>query len=216
MDWEARDDDGYTPLDSAEYFADKKPDNEQLWRIRELYQTRRVLPHAQYISSFDGKRLMDAEEADAYPRISLIDTALAGDVESIGQLISAGAMVNECDDQGRTLLHLIAMGDRVPNAYRVALELVRHGGRKGVHWKAVTDEGMTALQLAEQACRRDDLADEARRETELIRELLRERQLPPGISYVFPCMDPRFCTRCESLSCTCPENDVPGMPGSFC
>ena len=62
----------------------------------------------------------------------------------------------------------------------------------------------------------DDLADEVRRELGLIRELLRERQLPLGMSYVFPCMDPRFCARCELLSCTCPENDVPGMPGSFC
>ena len=129
--------------------------------IRELYQTRRVPPHAQYISSFDGERLMDAAEAATYPRISVIATALAGDVESIGRFISAGAMVNERDDQGRTLLHLIVMGDRVPNAYRVALELVRHGGREGVDWNAVTDDGITARQLAEQTCRRDDLADDA-------------------------------------------------------
>ena len=216
MDWEACDDNGRTPLDLAEYFADEEPDNGKLPLIRELYQTRQVPPHAQYISSFDGERLLDAEEAATHPRISLIDTALAGDVESIGPLISAGAMVNERDEAGRTLLHLIAMGDRVPNAYRVALELVKHGGRKGVDWNAATDEGMTARQLAKQTWLRDDLADEARRELESIRELLRERRLPLGMSYVFPCMDPRFCAECESLSCTCPENDVPGMPGSFC
>ena len=216
MDWEARDDNGRTPLHLADIFAGRSPGSLQLRLIRKLYQMRRVPPHAQYISSFDGEWLMDAEDAATHPRISLIDTALAGDVESIGRLISAGAMANECDEAGRTLLHLIAMGDRVPNAYRVALELVRHGGRKGVDWNAVTDEGMTARQLAEQTWLRDDLAEEARRELELICELLRERQLPPGISYIFPCMDPRFCARCELLSCTCPENDVPGMPGSFC
>ena len=216
MDWEALDEYGTTPLEAADHWARRRPENAQLRLICELYQTRRVPPHAQYISSFDGERLMDVEEAATYPRISLIDTALAGNVESFGPLISAGAMVNERDEAGRTLLHLIAMGDRVPNAYRVALELVRHGGKTGVDWNAVTDEGMTALQLAEQTWKRDNLADEARRELELIRELLRKRRLPPGISYVFPCMDPRFCARCELLSCTCPENDVPGMHGSFC
>ena len=108
------------------------------------------------------------------------------------------------------------MCDCVPNAYCVALELVRHGGRSGVDWDAVTDEGMTARQLAGRTWLRADLADEARRELELIRELLRKRRLPPEISYVFPYMDPRFCRRCKFLSCTCPENDVPGMPGSFC
>ena len=182
MDWEALDDEGHTPLDVAEYFANKMPDDEQRPLIRELYRARRVPPHAQYISSFDGDRLMDVEEAATHPRISLIDTALAGDVESIGRLISAGAMANECDEAGRTLLHLIAMGDRVPNAYRVALELVRHGGRKGLDWDAVTDEGMTARQIAQQTWKRDDLADEVRRELELICELLRKRRLPPEIS----------------------------------
>ena len=107
--------------------------------ICELYRTQRVPPHAQYISSFDGERLMAAEEAATHSRISLIDTAISGNVNFIGRLISDGAIVNERDEHGRTLLHLIAMTEHVPNAYRVALELVRYGGRAGVDWEAVED-----------------------------------------------------------------------------
>ena len=124
-------------------------------------------------------------------------------------------MVNERDDQGRTLLHLIAMGDRVPNAYHVMLELLRHGGRAGVDWNAVTEDGMTARQLAKLAWRREDLDDGIREELAWIRGLLRKQSLPPGESYVFPCMDPDFCYDCCALPCTCPENDVRGMPGSL-
>ena len=187
----------------------------QLQLIRELYQTRRIPPHAQYISSFDRERLMEEAEIASRSRISLISTALAGDPDRIGPLISAGAMVNERDEHGWTLLHLIAAGDRVPNGYQLALELVRHGGRRGVDWDAVTDEGMTARQLADKAWQREDLDERARGEMKLIRELLRRRRLPLGQGYVFPCMDPIFCRRCELLKCTCPENDVRGMPGSL-
>ena len=183
--------------------------------IFELCRTRQLPPHAQFISSFDNERLMDEAEAATHPRISLIATALAGDIDSIGRLISAGVMVNERDEHGRTLLHLVAMGDRVPNAYRVALELVRHGGRAGVDWDAVTAEGMTADRLAENASRHEDFGDDVHAELNRIRELLRARRLPLGESYIFPCMDPHFCEDCELLPCACPENDVRGMPGSL-
>ena len=215
LNWNAREDDGDTPLEVADYWAHEDPDNKQLRSIHELYKMRQVPPHAQYISSFDGERLMDEAEAAKHSRISLIDTALAGDAELLGQLISAGAMVNERDEYGQTLLHLAAMGNRVPNAYRVALELVRHGGRIGVDWDAVTAEGMTARQLARQACKRKDLDDCVRKALEGIRELLRKRRLPPGESYIFPCMDSNFCRRCGSLPCVCPKNDVRGMPGAL-
>ena len=46
-------------------------------------------------------------------------------------------------------------------------------------------------------------------------DCLKGEVLPPGESYVFPCMDPDFCWDCELLPCTCPENDVRGMPGSL-
>ena len=124
-------------------------------------------------------------------------------------------MVNERDEHGRTLLHLIAMGDRVPNAYDVALELVRHGGRAGIDWDAVTEEGAKAEQLVETALLRDDLGDGVRQELKCIRELLSTRRLPPGENYIFPCMNPGFCMVCELLPCVCPENDVRGMPGSL-
>ena len=215
LNWDARDDNGCTPLRLADIFAKRSPGSLQRRLIRMLFQTRRVPPHAQYISSFDGERLMDAAEAATHPRISLIDTALAGDVESIGPLISAGAMVNERDEAGLTLLHLIAMGDSVPNAYHVTLELLRHGGWAGVDWDAVTEEGMTARQLAKLAWKREDLDDGICEELARIRGLLRKRCLPPGESYVFPCMDPKFCHECGTLPCTYPENDVRGMPGSL-
>ena len=215
LNWEARDDYGNTPLDLAERIANAKPDDEQLQLIHEIYRTRRVPSHAQYISSFDGERLMGAEEVAARPCVSLIDTALAGDIKLIGRLISAGAMVNERDEHGRTLLHLVAMGGRVPNGYCVALELVRHGGRRGVDWDAVADDGRTAAQLTDTALKREDLDDSARIELGKLRELLRQRRLPPGESYVFPCMDPDFCEECKLLPCVCPENDVRGMPGSL-
>ena len=215
LDWEARDDFGRSPVEDAEYWAKKRPDNEQQQLICELYRAQRVPPHAQYISSFKGELLMDAEEAATYPRISLIDTALAGNIDSIQELIAAGAMVNERDEAGRTLLHLIAMGDRVPHGYRVALELVRNGGQRGIDWDALTDNGMTARQLAKKAWQRDDLDGSMRAELAWIRGLLKKRCLPPGTSYVYPCMHPDFCHDCSTLPCTCPENDVRGMPGSL-
>lgn len=214
LDWDVRDKDGETPLESAESYAEKRPDDKRVQDIRDLYRTRSVPPHAQYISSFDGERLVDAGAAALRPRISLIEAGLTGHIASIGRLVSAGAMINERDDEGRTLLHLAAVGSRIPRAYDTAKEVVRHGGY-GVDWDAKTVEGRTALEIAEEMLKRRDLDGDTRREVGRVRELLKARRLPPGESYVFPCMDPDFCRKCESLRCTCIENDVPGMPGAF-
>ena len=148
-------------------------------------------------------------------RVSLIETVILGGVESIGALISAGAMVNERDEAGHTLLHLIAMGDRVANGYQVALELLRHGGPRGIDWDAVTNDGKTALVIAEENLQ-NDLGDDMRTEMTAIAEFLRYRHLPFGEQYVFPCMGPSYCQDCGSSRCSSPENDVPGMPGSYC
>ena len=217
MNWDALDDAGNTPLDLAEYFAYAKPEREQLPLIRELYRTRRIPPHAQYISSFDGERLMDAKETATLPRISLIDTALAGDVESIGRLISTGAMVNERDDAGRTLFHHLALHNPIPNREWVMLQLVRHSGYRGIDWEATTDDGQTASDLAAETLAMEDLDPGIRKEVTQVQWVLRTRYfvLPYGMTYIFPCMDPRYCRRCKCLPCQCPENDVPGMPGSF-
>ena len=217
LDWEARDDNGHTPLNAAEYFADEEPDNEQQQLIRELYQTRQIPPHAQYISSFDGERLLDAEEAATYPRVSLIDTALAGDVGLIGRLISAGAMVNERDEDGRTLLHHLALHHPIPNREQIMLELVRHSGYWGIDWEVKTAGGRTASDLAAETLAMEDLDFRIREEVTQVQWVLQTRYfvLPDGMDYMFPCMDPRYCSECESLPCQCPENDVPGMPGSF-
>ena len=217
LDWDALDDDGCSPLDLANQRAAADPDDEQRQLVCALYRSRRIPPHAQYISSFDGERLMDEEEASLHPRVSLIDAGLVGDVGRIGQLISAGAMVNERDAEGRTLLHLIALGNRIPNAYLIALELVRHGGMRGVDWGArVPGLGLTAQELIKQTLQRGDLDMGVRRDTEQVRSLIENERLPAGQNYMFACMDPNFCRNCGLLRCICPENDVPGMPGSFC
>ena len=159
---------------------------------------------------------MSAEEAAVRPRASLIDAGLSGEVDPIGALIAAGTMVNERDEAGRTLLHLVAMGDRVRNTYEIAMEVVRHGGY-GVDWDAKMGNGRTALDVVEETVHQRNICNNFDRYRELgkILELLKARRLPPGERYVFPCMDPDFCYKCESLGCICVENDVPGMPGSF-
>ena len=155
---------------------------------------------------------MDATEG-TMPRVSLINTALAGDVSSIGRLISAGAMVNERDKEGYTLLHLIAMGNRVPNAYQVTLELERYG-RHGIDHAAVV-AGKTARHLAEDTLRRSELHESTRFELERIKAYLISPHLPLGYEYIFPCMDPRYCHRCGSLKCSCVGYDGPNFPGTF-
>lgn len=217
LDWNALDDDNNTPLEVAEHFANRNPNNEQLQLIRELCLTRRIPPHAQYISSFDGERLMDADEAAAHPSISLIDTALAGDVQSIGPLISAGAMVNERDGEGRTLLHHLAYHDTIPNREQIMLELLQHSGYRGIDWEATTADGQTPLDIAAETLAIEGLDMRIRAEVAYVQGVLQIRcgVLPDGMDYIFPCMDPRYCRRCVSLPCQCPENDVPGMPGSF-
>lgn len=142
---------------------------------------------------------------------SLIRAGLRGDLKAIGDLIRAGAMVNE---HNRTLLHLAALGGHVPNGYQVALELVRHGGY-GVHWDAVTSEGKTALNLAEERLVTEVTDSESREEAERLLGLLKARRLPPGESYVFPCMDPDFCRFCSSNPCGCGKHDLPAMPGIY-
>lgn len=75
--------------------------------------------------------------------------------------------------------------------------------------------GKTALEIADETRQRDDLDENVRVEMEKIVTYLEDPWLPVGEEYVFPCMDPDYCNVCCSLRCTCPENDVPGMPGSF-
>lgn len=213
LDWNLPDDEGITPLFAAEYFANQEPNNEQLSLICKLYRTQSIPPHAQFISSFDGERLMTPEEIAMRPRISLIDTCLTGDIGSIGPLVAAGAMVNERDEEGRTLLHLIAMGKHIPNAYSVALELERHGGY-GIDRHAMF-AGKTAIDTAKATLQRGDLDEDIREDMEKFLAYLEDPRLPAGEQYVFPCMDPNFCNRCHSLRCTCIGYDVPNIPGTF-
>ena len=217
VEWEYwYDDDGKTPYRIASSCARRNPGNQQLQLIRELYRARRVPFHAQFISSFDGERLMHPDEIAGRPRTSLIDTALAGDLASLGRLISAGAMVNERDEAGRTLLHLIAMGDRVPNGYQAAMELERHGGN-GIDYDA-TFEGKTALEIAQSTLQRRAYSLSTHAEMRQIIEYLQSPRLADGQDYLFPCMDPRWCNDSGSLRCTCPELEddvVPDMPGAF-
>ena len=213
IDWNACDDDGATPLDYAAYWAEAAPDNEQLQLIHALYRTQQIPPHAQYISSFDGEQLMSAEEASERPCVSLIDVAITGPVQEIGRVLAAGAMANERDKEGRTLLHLIAMGGHVPNGYSVALELERHA-RYGIDHDAMYD-GKTAFDIAVATLSKTNLSEDTRREMTSITAYLADPCLPVDEQYLFPCMDPKYCDECVSLRCMCPENDVPGMPGSF-
>lgn len=130
LNWDMRDEYGRTPLDWAQIRADKNPDDKDSRRILEFYRTRRVPDGAQYLpASSIGDAEDEATEDDisSLPLTSLIRAGLRGDIVSIGDLIYRGAMVNERDRDGRTLLHLIALG-LVPNGYRVALELLRNGG----------------------------------------------------------------------------------------
>lgn len=128
----------------------------------------------------------------AFPPTSLICAGLCGDLEAIGDLIRRDAMVNERDEEGRTLLHLVTLG-RVPDGYRVALELVRHGGW-GVDWDAKADDGQTALDMVWQRLQ-GALSVEVREEAGKVRELLRARRLPLGEEYLWPCMDLDFYRR---------------------
>lgn len=148
------------------------------------------------------------------PATSLIAAGLRGDYEAIGKLIREDAAVNELDEFGWTLLHLVAVGGRIPNAYKVALEVVRHGGY-GIDWEARTPGGDTVLDLARERAARENSSAEERTGAEDILRLVTERRLPPGEKYVFPCMDPDYCWECSTDLCNCREEDEIRMPGSF-
>lgn len=198
--WDTEDRWKQTPLDIAEWSAEEFPHDAALQAIFKLYKTRAVPPHARYI---DAPAAVDADGDITHPT-SLICAGLRGAHKTIGELIRLGAMVNERDDEGHTLLHLVAMG-RVQDGYRVVLELVRHGGY-GLDWDALTTERRTALELA-----RERLGQEDREDARRVVRLLEERKLPHGERYIFPCMDTDYCRRCSSISeCMCDDFLMPG------
>ena len=206
LEWDALDKRDWTPLDMAEEHAQKYPDDEDGQAILELYRTRRLPRHAQYISPPSIIEI-DGDEDTSHP-MSLVAAGLRGDLDAIGELIRLGAMVNERDDGGYTLLHLVGMG-KVQNGYKVALEVVRHGGY-GVDWDAGTPEGETALELTQQRLAREDINEDEWEEAERVVHLLTDRELPRGEYYIFPCMDPIYCWRCSSLECVCAGVHIPG------
>lgn len=201
IDWDARDIWSRTPLDVAQQFARTYPLDDRFRTTVELYASRKVPSHARYIPP---RRVVELEDGETPARsTSLVQAGLRGDCEAVGQLISRGAMVNEGDDDGHTLLHLVAMG-RAQDGYKVALELVRYGGYS-VDWEAQTPAGDTAITLARERLARAD-CEEARD----ILCLLEAHRLPLGERYIFPCMDPDYCRRCSSIECTCAGFSMPG------
>lgn len=308
LNWSLRDKLGHTPLQSVSRFVSKNPHNEDLRLIHELYRDHtRTRPlgtkythYANWVPSLDTTPdTLAARNPPLSNDVSLIQAGLRGEIARIGELINAGAMIHERDEVGRTLLHLIAMGDVVPEAYKVATELVRHGGF-GLDWDVVVGvmcrqvsdedesdseskegtsederyedadekhcpedtedgtspgrdeagdvcgeddeddaeciepaqsareksdedkefedtvyEGWTALQLAEARLARDGLDDAARVEAENILWLIRNRRLPPGEAYIYPCMDPSYCDYCSSLMCVCVDDMWGAVPGGF-
>lgn len=230
FDWGVQDENGLTPLECAEWYVKKHPKNKEATLLYELYKTRN-LPHN--IPLTDEPRIHHEEGATIFKSTSLIKVGFEGDADAIGPLISTGAMVNERDDAGRTLLHLVAMGV-VPDGYAVVVEVVRHGGH-GVDWDALTVDGYTAEDLAKRTLGhlsaietkkptfikrklRQVLPARLQRhspphyrityqEAAKILELLQRQALPQGIHYIYPCMDPNYCSKCSSLSCAgdCPK-----------
>lgn len=195
VDWAAQNKIGKTPLSWAEKRAIRNPTDEDSKRILDLYRTRKLPDGAQYIPTPSIVDMEDkpVEDVDTgLPLTSLIRAGLLGDTEAVGDLIRRGAMVNEYDRERQTLLHLVALG-KVPNGHRVALELVRHGGW-GVDWDACTARGETALDIVRRRLEQDGLEDAIREEATNVRQLLRDRRLPPCEAYLWPCMDPDFYT----------------------
>lgn len=137
------------------WISENSPDEDMKDRLDFYSYCRAHLDNAQYLPTDD---FVDDCLGIGLPSTSLIRAGLEGEISAIGDLIRRGAMVNERDPEDRTLLHLIAIGE-VPNGYRIALELVRHGGW-GVHWDALIcdeDGDWTALQIAESRLHRHDL-----------------------------------------------------------
>lgn len=163
LDWDIRDTFGLTALEWAQMWVNKNPNDDGLKRTLELYRRHRILQDEQYLPTSSSLELEDtsgpAGNADmGLPSTSLIRAGLRGDINAIGDLIRQGAMVNERYLDGRTLLHFIALG-WVPNGYRIALELVWHGGW-GVDWRAMIfdDDGIwTPLRIAEDRLRQHGL-----------------------------------------------------------
>lgn len=204
----------YTPLDLAREWARQHPNHEEIKKIHKLYRTRRLPRGAQYIPTSPIVDILEDHLDDdntGLPPTSLIRAGIQGRIQLIGDLISRGAMVNERDQLGRTLLHLAALG-QVPNGYRVVLELVRHGGW-GVDWDALVVKGepqnnnqtgpesgvrrhrgakVTALEIAQARLNKDQLTEQEREELQKIRDVLEARRLPAGEKYLWPCMDPDF------------------------
>lgn len=217
LDWEILDDNERSPLEWAQIRARQNPDDADSRHILQLYHTRRLPTWAEYLQTppavDDASYEPSQDDIYGFPLTPLLRAALRGDIDGIGDLIHQGAMVNERDCEDRTLLHLIALG-MVPHGYRVALELVRHGGW-GVDWDAVAGEsqlecgseetkvnsdeawdgegvGCTPLQIAESCLKHKALTEQGREELEKVRDLLKARRLPPDEEYLWPCMDPDF------------------------
>lgn len=205
LDWEARDKWGNTPVDEARKRAQEYPNDSNFQALLELFLTHEVPPRARCIDPSNDAEPVDQGDMPAHQSTSLVGAGIRGDVDAIGELIRLGAMVNERDGSGNTVLHLAAMG-RVQDGFKVALEVARHGGY-GVDWDARTVDGLTALELMEKRMRQTSEPDD---EAERLWRLLWYRELPSGERYVYPCMDPNYCPRCSSLDCTC----IP-MPGAW-
>lgn len=208
IDWIARDMWGDTPLDDASHGAEGYPSDPSFQALQQLYTLHTAPPHARYVPAPPLMKVEGAEPLES--STSLIDAGLRGDCAAIGHLIRLGAMVNERDHDGCSLLHLVAKG-QVRNAYNVAVEVMRYGGY-GVDWEAQDATGETAVALARGWVDRGQ-SEEARK----VLLLLENRRLPPGEHYVFPCMDPDYCQRCSRSSARvaallCPEGSV----GRYC
>lgn len=203
IDWELRDEWGDIPLEQAQLSAEEDPMDRNIQATVALYNTHEVPFHALYIPSPDVAAV--GGEGNLKCSTSLVNAGIRGDREAVRELISLGAMVNERDDDGYTLLHLVAMG-RARDGYKVALELVHHGGY-GIDWDAQTVQGDTPLTLAKSRLEQYN-CNEARN----VLHLFEDRRLPLGERYLFPCVDPAYCRQCSSMECICAEFS---MPGSF-
>ncbi|KAJ3555003.1 hypothetical protein NM688_g2812 [Phlebia brevispora] len=187
LDYDARDGQGQTPLDYAKRRMEQNAANEGSKRIFELLSSRRISKGSQYAQPWDATET-DGDGEDTLPATSIIRAGLRGDIQAIGALIAQDAMVNERDHMGRTLLHLVALGD-IQSGYNIASELIRHGGY-GVDWDARSDEGITPLGYLERRLAHGLLDTVAREDAENVYRLLKARRLPANESYIFPCMDP--------------------------
>lgn len=195
LNWEMQDVEGDTASDYAQRRVRRNHSDEDSKRILELCRTRQLPEDAQYLPTPSIVETADESVTNntmGLPSTSLIRAALNGNIDAVGDLIQRGAMVNERDYGGRTVLHLVALG-RVPEGYLISLELVRYGGW-GLNWDALTgdDGNCTALKIAQTRIEQEQLSQEEREELQKVRDLLKTKRLPPGEEYLWPCMDPDF------------------------